>query len=119
MIVVEADCIVVPVDEVYLVLRSMGKVNVVIAAVDEVDLVLGSADKVDLILLILDKIDLIVEAVDEVDSLLRRRLWQGERELSRLSLASRAGTLSCNCSSSVRRAEERSCLFPARRAAML
>jgi len=109
----EADRVVAPEDEVYLVLGSVGEVDLVVAAVDEVDLVLGSADEVDLILLI------VTRSPSSSQLWTKSRLRRVERERFRSSPASRAGTLSRICSYSARRAEERSRSSPARRAATL
>ncbi len=113
MIVDEVNLVVAPEDEVCLVLRSVGEVNLVVAAVDKVDLVLGSADEVNLILLIVTRLPSLSQLWT------KSRLRQVERERSRLSPASRAETLSRNCSYSARIAEERSRSSPTRRAAML
>ncbi len=113
MIMDDVDRVVAPVDEVHLVLRSVGEVDLVVAAVDKIDLVLGSADEVDLILLIVDNIALIAAALDKVDSLSQ------PLTSSSLSPESRAEMLLRNRSSSSRRAEEFSRSYPPRRAATL
>ncbi len=91
MIVDEADCVVAPEDEVYLVLGSVGEADLVVAAVDKVDLVLGSADEVDLILLFVTRLP------SSSQLWTKSCIQKGERERSRSSPARRAGTLSRNC----------------------